>query len=244
MDIDYSPNNINFKGGTVIIAGAGPGDLKLLTLKTLIAIKSADILIYDSLVNKEVLNYSKKDSKKIFAGKTKTNKACSQEDINYWLVKFAKMNKRVLRLKGGDISFFSRGSQEIDFLKKYKIKFKIFSGITSAQSATENYFNPQKNFNDCLNLITGHKRLKSMNKDINYKYLVKTNGKTIIYMGVSQINLISNNLIKNGMKKNTKVFIVTNSSRKNQKTYETTLIDTSKYMKKHNVKPPSIIIIN
>ena len=99
MDIDYSPNNINFKGGTVIIAGAGPGDLKLLTLKTLIAIKSADILIYDSLVNKEVLNYSKKDSKKIFAGKTKTNKACSQEDINYWLVKFAKMNKRVLRLK-------------------------------------------------------------------------------------------------------------------------------------------------
>ena len=83
-----------------------------------------------------------------------------------------------------------------------------------------------------------------MNKDINYKYLVKTNGKTIIYMGVSQINLISNNLIKNGMKKNTKVFIVTNSSRKNQKTYETTLIDTSKFMKKHNVKPPSIIIIN
>ena len=74
-----------------------------------------------------------------------------------------------------------------------------------------------------------------MNKDINYKYLVKTNGKTIIYMGVSQINLISNNLIKNGMKKNTKVFIVTNSSRKNQKTYETTLIDTSKFMKKHNV---------
>ena len=63
-------------------------------------------------------------------------------------------------------------------------------------------------------------------------------------MGVSQINLISNNLIKNGMKKNTKVFIVTNSSRKNQKTYETTLIDTSKFMKKHNVKPPSIIIIN
>ena len=65
MDIDYSPNNINFKGGTVIIAGAGPGDLKLLTLKTLIAIKSADILIYDSLVNKEVLNYSKKIPKNI-----------------------------------------------------------------------------------------------------------------------------------------------------------------------------------
>ena len=71
MDIDYSPNNINFKGGTVIIAGAGPGDLKLLTLKTLIAIKSADILIYDSLVNKEVLNYSKKDSKKYLQARQK-----------------------------------------------------------------------------------------------------------------------------------------------------------------------------
>ena len=243
MNLNYSVNNINFKEGTVIIAGAGPGSIKLVTIKTILAIKSADVIIYDSLINKAILEYCKNNVKLIFAGKTATNRACSQEDINEWLVKYAKKNKKVLRLKGGDVSFFSRGSQEISFLKKNKVKFKIFTGITSAQAALKEIKERLPSSKLCLNLITGHKQIKTFSRQINYDYLVNTGGKILVYMGVSQIKSIKNNLIKSGMKKNTKISIISNASLEKQKIYNTKLKDVNNFIEINKVKPPSIIII-
>tara|TARA_X000000950_G_scaffold200461_1_gene241360 strand:+ start:213 stop:947 length:735 start_codon:yes stop_codon:yes gene_type:complete len=244
MNLNYSVNNINFKEGTVIIAGAGPGNIKLVTIKTILAIKSADVIIYDSLINKLLLEYCKKNVKLIFAGKTSTNRACSQQDINEWLVKYAKKNKKVLRLKGGDVSFFSRGSQEISFLKKNKVKFKIFTGITSAQAALKEIEEKVNKKRLCLNLITGHKQIKTNSKKINYKYLVNTKGKILVYMGVSQIESIKKNLIKSGMRKSTEVSIISNASLENQKIHNTKLKNVVNFFKDKEVKPPSIIIIN
>ena len=243
MNLNYSVNNINFKEGTVIIAGAGPGNIKLVTIKTILALKSADVVIYDSLINKALLKYCKKNIKLIFAGKTSTNRACSQEDINEWLVRYAKKNKKVLRLKGGDISFFSRGSQEITYLKKNKVKFKIFTGITSAQAALKEVKEKSTNTKLCLNFITGHKQIKTYSKQINYNYLVNTKGRIVVYMGVSQIESIRNSLIKSGMKKNTKISIISNASLENQIIYNTNLKDVTNFVKNNKVKPPSIIII-
>lgn len=243
MNLNYNVNSINFKEGTVIIAGAGPGNLKLVTIKTILALKSADIIIYDSLINKVLLKYCKKKAKLIFAGKTSANQACSQEDINEWLVNYAKKNKKVLRLKGGDVSFFSRGSQEISFLKKNKIKFKVFTGITSAQAALKEDNEKKADFKLCLNLITGHRQIKSNTRKINYDYLVNTGGKILVYMGVSQIESIQNSLIKSGMKKNTKILIISNASLENQIIYNTKLKDVINFVQDNEVKPPSIIII-
>jgi len=244
MEFNYSDNIINFKEGTVIISGAGPGDIKLVTIKTILALKSADVIIYDSLINKSLLKYCKKKVKLIFAGKTSTNRACSQEDINEWLVKYAKMNKKVLRLKGGDVSFFSRGSQEINFLKKNKIKFKVFTGITSAQAALKENNKKEVNTKLCLNFITGHKQIKNFSRKIDYNYLINTGGKILVYMGISQIESIKNNLIKNGMKKNTKISIITNATLEKQVIYNTKLKDVTDFVNDNEVKPPSIIIIN
>ena len=243
MNLNYSVNNINFKEGTVIIAGAGPGNIKLVTIKTVLALKSADVVIYDSLTNKLLLKYCKKKVKLIFAGKTTTNRACSQEDINEWLVKYAKKNKKVLRLKGGDISFFSRGSQEIDFLRKNKVKYKVFTGITSAQAALKINKGKVPNTKLCLNLITGHKQIKTYSRKINYDYLVDTGGKIVVYMGVSQIESIKNRLIRAGMKTNTKISIISNASLEKQIIYNTKLKDVTNFIKENEVKPPSIIII-
>lgn len=243
MNLNYSVNNINFKEGTVIIAGAGPGSIKLVTIKTILALKYADIVIYDSLINKALLEYCKKNVKLIFAGKTSTNRACSQEEINEWLVKYSKKNKKVLRLKGGDISFFSRGSQEISYLKKNKVKFKIFTGITSAQAALKEVKEKSSNTKLCLNFITGHKKIKINSRRINYDYLVNTQGKILVYMGVSQIESIKNSLIKSGMKKNTKISIISNATLDNQIIYSTNLKDVTNFVKDNEVKPPSIIII-
>ena len=122
MNIKYKPSNVIFEKGSVILAGAGPGSLQQVTLKVCVAITKADVIIYDSLVNEKILKKSNKSVIKIFGGKTKNKRACSQSEINEWMVYHAKKNRRVLRLKGGDPSFFSRGSQEIKFLKKKQFK--------------------------------------------------------------------------------------------------------------------------
>ena len=136
MKLDYKHSNIKFDKNTVIIAGAGPGSKKLITLKLKYILQQADVVIYDALVNKSILNYCNEKTLLIYAGKTK-KKSCSQLEINQLLVKYAKLGKRVLRLKGGDASFFSRASQEVEFLKKNKIKFNIFSAISSSQKSIQ-----------------------------------------------------------------------------------------------------------
>ena len=241
---NYKPVKIEFEDGSVIIAGAGPGSLKLLTYKVLNALMIADVIIYDALVNKEVLKFSKKKAKLIFAGKLKNRRACTQNDINLWLVKYAKAGKKVLRLKGGDPSFFSRASQESEYLENHKIKFKIFSGITASQESIKklnsNFFN---NSNVC-NLITGHRSINYPNVDINYKSICSNGGKIIIYMGISQIEKITQKLIENGRKIDTKVSIICNASLKKEKIWESKLRDLKKLIKKEKIKSPAIIVVN
>ena len=143
MKINYKLSNVIFDKGSVILAGAGPGSLEQVTLKVYEAISQADVIIYDSLVNENILKNSNKSAVKIFGGKTKNKRACSQSEINEWMVFHAKKNKKVLRLKGGDPSFFSRGSQEIEHLKKNKIKYQIFFRnhiITTSHKKNEYFF--------------------------------------------------------------------------------------------------------
>ena len=243
MKFDYNANVIDFKAGTVIIAGSGPGSEKLITLKVFYALKAADIVIYDALVNPKFIDYCKKNVKRIYAGKTGSKRDCSQEQINDWLVKYAKKNKKVLRLKGGDVSFFSRGSQEIDFLKKNEIKFQIFSGLTASQSAMKSINQEFISNGKCCNFITGHKKISKKFKEINFKNLVLNRGKIVIYMGVSQIKSISEKLISEGMNRDTESTIVSNSSLNNQSIYKTNLEKISQLVDKSPIHPPSIIII-
>ena len=223
MEINYKHSIIEFTAGSVILAGAGPGSFEQVTLKVYQAIKQADIIIYDSLVNDELLTISNKSAKKIFGGKTKNQRACSQKEINQWMVYHAKRHKKVLRLKGGDPSFFSRGSQEISFLKKEKVKYKIFSGITSSQQAIKSSGLSFFNRNGICNFITGHKRINEGSKTFDLKNIVENDGRIIIYMGIGQIKKISCDLIDLGMSLETQVFIVSNASLPSQRTFSSTL---------------------
>ena len=128
-------------------------------------------------------------------------------------------------------------------MKKNKVKFKIFTGITSAQAALKEVKEKSSNTKLCLNFITGHKKIKTYSRQINYDYLVNTEGRILVYMGVSQIESIRNSLIKNGMKKNTKISIISNASLENQIIYNTNLMDVTNFVEENEVKPPSIIII-
>ena len=159
------------------------------------------------------------------------------------MVKYAKLGKRVLRLKGGDISFFSRASQEVSFLRKKKINFKVFSAITSSQaslSITDNFF-----FNESkiCNFLTGHKKINSISQEVDYSNISKSKGKIFIYMGVSQIKEISKNLKKNKVCPEENVSIIKDASLVTQKIYKTNVKNCALFIKKNNISSPAIIII-
>ena len=114
MILNYSHSNIKFEKNTVIIAGAGPGSKKLVTLKLKFILKLADVIIYDALVNKNILKDCKENALLIYAGKTKKN-SCTQSEINHLMVKYANLGKKVLRLKGGDVSFLAEQVRRYNF---------------------------------------------------------------------------------------------------------------------------------
>jgi len=243
VNINFNQSNIKFKKGTVILASAGPGNPGLVTLKLKYIISLADVVIFDALVNKEILELCKTNIKLIYAGKIKERKACTQSEINEWLLEYSTKKKKVLRLKGGDVSFFSRASQELDFLKKNKIKTEIFSGITSSQASLKKAQSDFFNKSNFCTLMTGHKIIIKKNTEVNYSQICKNKGKIIIYMGVSQISLIVSQLISNGINENEKVTLIQNASMNSERLFFTTLRHCPIFIKKKNINSPSIIII-
>ena len=237
------PNQL-FNDVSVILAGAGPGNVNYLTINVFYAIQEADVIIYDGLVGKKIIEWARKDCNLILASKSLQNKACTQEQIINWMIKFSKEKKKVLRLKGGDPSVFGRGAEEIEALQMNKIPFKIFSGITASQGAINILKNNFENFKGNFCFITGHKAINSSTPEMNFSSLSRFNGKIIIYMGLSQLSYIAKNLIKCGKHKEETVQIVKDISLSTQKTLTTNLDQCVKSRNNFNLKPPVIIIIN
>ena len=123
------------KKGKCFLVGAGPGDLGLVTLRGKELLEQADVIVYDALVNPEILGWARPDTEIIFAGKRPSEKTFSQDEINALLVEKARLGKNVIRLKGGDPFVFGRGGEEAEALVAAGIDFEIVPGITSAIAA-------------------------------------------------------------------------------------------------------------
>ncbi|MET0670686.1 MAG: siroheme synthase CysG, partial [Xanthobacteraceae bacterium] len=121
--------------GSVTLVGAGPGDAELLTLRAVRALQSADIILFDDLVSSEVLDFARREAKKMLVGKTGHGPSCKQSDINALTVELARNGKRVVRLKGGDPMIFGRAGEEIEACRKAGIAVEVVPGITAAQGA-------------------------------------------------------------------------------------------------------------
>ena len=123
------------ESGSVTLVGAGPGDPELLTLRAVRALQSADVILFDDLVSRDVLDFARREARKMLVGKTGFGPSCTQEDINSLMVSLAKQGKRVVRLKGGDPLIFGRAAEEIAACKAADIAVDIVPGITSVQGA-------------------------------------------------------------------------------------------------------------
>ncbi|MEL6843744.1 MAG: SAM-dependent methyltransferase, partial [Bacteroidota bacterium] len=119
------------KEAKITLVGAGPGDPELLTIKGLKALQSADVVLYDALVNPVLLEEAPKAALKIYVGKRAANHRYSQEEINMLLVQYAFSHGHVVRLKGGDSFVFGRGHEELSFAKAFDIEVRVVPGISS-----------------------------------------------------------------------------------------------------------------
>src|SRR5262245_25061204 len=123
------------KRGSVTLVGAGPGDPELLTLRAVRALQEADVILIDHLVAPAILDFTRREAKKMMVGKTGYGPSCRQDEINAMMVTFAKAGKRVVRLKGGDPMIFGRAGEEIAACQAAGIPVEVVPGISAAQGA-------------------------------------------------------------------------------------------------------------
>ena len=122
-------------GGSVVLVGAGPGDPELLTLRAVRALQSADVILFDALVTPDILDFARREAKKMLVGKTGHKVSCQQSDINALMISLAKAGRRVVQLKGGDPMIFGRADEELAACRAAGIPAEVVPGITTAQGA-------------------------------------------------------------------------------------------------------------
>lgn len=205
----------------VYLVGAGPGDPKLITIKGLECIKKADIIIYDYLVNVELLRAARPGVEFIYVGKQGGAHTLKQEEINQLLVQKAQGDKIVTRLKGGDPYVFGRGGEEALVLYENHVPFEVVPGITAA-IATPNYAGipvTHRDFTSTFGLITGHEDPTKDESSIDWAKISTGIGTLAFYMGIKNLPYITQQLIKHGRDKDTPVAVIrwgTTSRQKNR----------------------------
>src|ERR1043166_5394598 len=161
------------KSGTVYLVGAGPGDAGLLTLRGADLLSRADVVVYDALVNAELLRLAPKEAEIIFGGKRAKEHAIPQEDLNRLLIAKAREGKTVVRLKGGDPYIFGRGGEEAEELAAAKIAFEIVPGVSSVVAAPNYAGIPLTHRDYCASftVVTGHEDPAKQDSDIDWAQL-------------------------------------------------------------------------
>ncbi len=229
--------------GKVYIVGAGPGDIDLITVKGLKCIKESDVILYDRLINKELLNYAKPGAELIFCGKLPNRHAMIQESINESLVRYAMEGKIVTRLKGGDPFVFGRGAEEAEVLANNQIPFEIVPGITSGIAAPAYAGIPvtHRDVSGSFAIVTGH-RQAGKNDDLKWESLASIDT-LAVYMGVKNLPYIVSQLLKFGRAKNTPVALIHWGTYDKQQTITGTLETIELIVEKSTISNPSMIIV-
>ena len=229
--------------GEVYLVGAGPGDPDLLTFRALRLLQQADVIVYDRLVSKEILDMARRDADLVYVGKERDKHTLPQEDINLLLARIAKKGKRVLRLKGGDPFIFGRGGEEIETLMQQGVRFQIVPGITAAAGAASYAGIPltHRDYAQSVTFVTGHLKDGSMN--LNWPVLAQPHQTLVVYMGLLGVKTLCAKLIEHGMSADMPMAMVQKATTREQKVLVGTLGSMPELLDNTTIKPPTLIIV-
>jgi uroporphyrin-III C-methyltransferase/precorrin-2 dehydrogenase/sirohydrochlorin ferrochelatase len=189
------------EAGSVTLVGAGPGDPELLTLRAVRALQSADVILIDDLVAPGVLDFARREAKKMMVGKTGYGPSCQQGEINALMITLAKAGKRVVRLKGGDPMIFGRAGEEITACRDAGIAIEIVPGVTAAQGATARLGVSLTQRRDArrLQYVTGHSEHGRLPQDLDWASLVDPTATTVVYMPKKTIGELAARAMASGL---------------------------------------------
>ena len=226
--------------GKVWLVGAGPGDISLLTLKAMMCIKQADVIIYDRLVNPKILEWALPDCLLINVGKNPGFHCVPQDEINALLVQYAQTHNNIVRLKGGDPFIFGRGGEELETLCNAGIPFSVVPGITAASGCSAYSGIPltHRDYAQSVRLVTGHLKTGS---ELDWHNLAAEKQTLVFYMGLNQAATIQAKLLEHGMDEDMPVALVENGTSIKQRVVKGALTQLSDLAQQ--VESPALIVV-
>ena len=233
------------KQGICYLAGAGPGDPGLVTLRAKEVIEQADVILYDSLVNPEILKWARADAEVVFAGKSAGEHKVPQDHINALLVDKTRSGKKVVRLKGGDPFLFGRGGEEAGVLAKAGLRFEVIPGVSSATAVAAYAGIPltHRDYSSQVTIFTGHEYPAKIETALDYKQLASLPGTKVMLMGFQRIGEIAARLIGEGAAPTTPVAMIRWGTMSRQQTITGELQTIARIAEEMDFGKPALTII-
>jgi uroporphyrin-III C-methyltransferase/precorrin-2 dehydrogenase/sirohydrochlorin ferrochelatase len=233
------------EAGTVTLVGAGPGDPELLTLRAVRALQSADVILFDDLVSRDVLDFARREARKMLVGKTGFGPSCKQEDINALMVGLARQGKRVVRLKGGDPLIFGRAAEELDACENAGIAVEIIPGITAAQGAAASLGLTLTGRGHArrLQYVTGHSRDGQLPQDIDWQSLADAATTTAIYMPTRTLAELVAKAVAEGLDPETPAVAVARATRPDQRAVHAPIGELARRLAAASMPGPVLVML-
>jgi uroporphyrin-III C-methyltransferase/precorrin-2 dehydrogenase/sirohydrochlorin ferrochelatase len=233
------------ENGSVTLVGAGPGDPELLTLRAVRALQSADVILFDDLVSRDVLDFARREARKMLVGKTGFGPSCKQEDINALMVGLARQGKRVVRLKGGDPLIFGRAAEEIAACEAAHIAVDIVPGITAAQGAAAALRIPLTDRKQArrLQYVTGHARSGALPANLDWQSLADPSTTTAIYMPTRTLAALVEKATAEGLDPQTPALAIARATRPDQATITAPIGDLPALIAQARLPGPVLVMV-
>jgi len=205
--------------GSVVLVGAGPGDPELLTLRAVRALQSADVILFDDLVSADILDFARREAKKMLVGKTGHAPSCKQDDINALMISLAKTGRRVVRLKGGDPMIFGRADEEISACRTAGVAVEVVPGVTTAQGAASRLLVSLTRRAKArrVQYVTGHGRDGKLPADIDWASLADPAVTTVVYMPTKTLPELVARALQAGLDPHTPAVAVERATRADER---------------------------